>query len=109
MARIGKRRTKPVVTAGPRNGPVKRAKPIDPARYRNDGPLPRCRAHFFLEPEPGHEADRADPSLVTTALIVKADAERLLYFRPGADTPESVCSPWPADSEEQAQAGMSGS
>ena len=44
----------------------------------------------FLKPEAGHEADPTDPALVTTALIVKTDAERLLFFRPGSQTPETL-------------------
>ncbi|MDD5366624.1 MAG: peptidase domain-containing ABC transporter [Gallionellaceae bacterium] len=44
----------------------------------------------FLKPKAGHESDTADPALVTTALIIKTDAERLLYFQPGASAPETL-------------------
>lgn len=41
----------------------------------------------FLRHAPDHEAE---PALISAALIVKADAERLLFFRPGAETPETL-------------------
>lgn len=41
----------------------------------------------FLRHTPDHEAE---PALISAALIVKADAERLLFFRPGTETPETL-------------------
>jgi subfamily B ATP-binding cassette protein HlyB/CyaB len=50
----------------------------------------------FLRSDPGAAGpaavagETARPALVTAALIVKADADRFLFFRPGAENPETL-------------------
>ena len=48
----------------------------------------------FLKPNARHttepESSTVAPALVTSVLIVQADAERILYFVPGAETPETL-------------------
>jgi subfamily B ATP-binding cassette protein HlyB/CyaB len=42
------------------------------------------------KPDVDGSSEQATPALVTTALIVKADAERILLFRPGSEGPETL-------------------
>jgi subfamily B ATP-binding cassette protein HlyB/CyaB len=46
----------------------------------------------FLKPGPGSAkaAAHEDPALVTGVLIVQSDAERITYFRPGTESPETL-------------------
>lgn len=58
----------------------KRAKP----------PLPPFIAFERAPAASNTDADTAMPALVTGVLIVQTDAERILFFRPGSDTPETL-------------------